>query len=80
MKSTGMVRPLDELGRLVLPMELRKTFNIDKRDAVEIFTKDDMIFLKKYGEVCVICGSSDELKKFKNENICLKCVKDFKSQ
>jgi len=77
MKSTGIVRKIDELGRIVLPIEMRRIFDLDIKDAVEIFTQDDMIIIKKYNEVCVICGSSTDLKLFENKNVCFKCVKEI---
>jgi len=80
MKSTGIVRRIDELGRIVLPAEMRRIFNINEKDAVEIFTKDDMIVLKKYDAVCIFCGSSTDLKSFKEKNVCPKCLKDIKSE
>ena len=80
MKSTGIVRRIDELGRIVLPAEMRRIFNINEKDAVEIFTKDDMIVLKKYDSVCIFCGSTTDLKTFKDKNICSKCAKDLKGE
>jgi len=80
MKSTGIVRRIDELGRIVLPAEMRRIFNINEKDAVEIFTKDDMIVLKKYDSVCIFCGSSSDLKTFKEKGVCPKCAKDLKSE
>ena len=79
MKSTGIVRKIDELGRIVLPAEMRRIFNINEKDAVEIFTKDDMIVLKKYDSVCIFCGSSNDLKSFKDKAICPKCAKELKN-
>ena len=78
MKSTGIVRKIDELGRIVLPAEMRKLFNINEKDAVEIFTKDDMIVLKKYDSTCIFCGSSNDLKQFKDKSVCPKCLKEMK--
>ena len=75
MKSTGIVRRIDELGRIVLPSEIRKTFGIEEKDAIEIYTKDDMILLKKYETACVFCGSSDNLKTYKDKPVCAKCIK-----
>lgn len=80
MKSTGIVRKIDELGRIVLPAEMRKIFNINEKDAVEIFTKDDMIVLKKYDSACIFCGSLNDLKVFKEKNICQKCAKEVKNE
>ena len=83
MKSTGVVRRIDELGRIVLPAEMRRIFNINEKDAVEIFTKDDMIVLKKYGAACIFCGSSataaNDLKEFRDKSVCYKCAKDLKA-
>ena len=80
MKSTGIVRKIDELGRIVLPAEMRKTLNINEKDAVEIFAQDDMIVLKKWGADCVFCGSPNDLKPFKDKNICAQCLKNLKSE
>ena len=80
MKSTGIARKIDELGRIVLPAEMRRTFNINIKDAVEIYTKEDMIILRKYDAACIFCGSSDDIKSFKDKGICSKCVEDFKNE
>ena len=56
MKSTGIVRRIDDLGRIVLPMELRRTMDMAEKDAVEIYTEDDKIILKKYNNTCMLCG------------------------
>lgn len=78
MKSTGIVRKVDELGRVVLPIELRRTFNIAERDALEIYTEDGMIILKKYEPTCVFCGDAREIETFKGKNICSKCRKELR--
>jgi len=78
MKSTGVVRRIDELGRIVLPKEIRRNFGIDERDPVEIYVEEDKIVLKKYNEVCTFCGQSKDLKKFKGKNVCAKCIKAIK--
>ena len=80
MKSTGIVRKIDELGRIVVPAEIRKVYNIQIKDAVEIFTKDDMIILRKYDAMCVFCGSSSDVKTFKDKGICPKCAAELKSE
>ena len=77
MKSTGIVRRIDSLGRLVLPAEMRRIFDINEREEVEIFTKDDMIILRKYEAFCIFCGSSNEVKSFKDRGVCSKCAKDI---
>ena len=61
MKSTGIVRKVDELGRIVLPIEIRKVLDIKEKDALEIFTEDDKIVLKKYQPACIFCGDADNV-------------------
>ena len=80
MKSTGIVRKIDELGRIVLPSEMRKMFGINEKDAVEIFTKDDTIILKKWEATCIFCGANNDLKPFKDKHICIKCAKELKTE
>ena len=58
MKSTGIVRKVDELGRIVLPIELRRTMGIDVKDALEIYVEGDTIMLRKYEPSCVFCGNA----------------------
>lgn len=74
MKSTGIVRKVDELGRIVLPIELRRTMNIDVRDPMEIFIDGDSIILKKYSPTCIFCGSGDGLMDYKGKKICNHCM------
>jgi transcriptional pleiotropic regulator of transition state genes len=78
MKATGIVRRIDDLGRLVIPKELRKTYNLDTDTPVEIFTENNSIVLKKYEAEtrCVFCGedNQDKLLKFKGKYVCTKCV------
>ncbi|MCB2308867.1 AbrB/MazE/SpoVT family DNA-binding domain-containing protein [Clostridium estertheticum] len=79
MKSTGIVRKVDELGRIVIPIELRRTLGIDIKDALEIYTEDDTIILKKYTPDCIFCGDNDnKLVNFKGKMICKSCLKEFK--
>lgn len=73
MKSTGIVRKVDDLGRIVLPKELRETMEIKEKDYLEIFTDHDQIVLKKYKSSCVFCDSVDDIILFKNRHICQKC-------
>jgi transcriptional pleiotropic regulator of transition state genes len=77
MKAIGIVRKVDELGRIVIPMELRRTFGIEKEDPLEIFVDDDMIILKKYEPACIFCGSAEEIIKVGNKNVCRQCIKDM---
>ncbi|KGE17599.1 AbrB/MazE/SpoVT family DNA-binding domain-containing protein [Paenibacillus wynnii] len=67
MKATGIVRKVDELGRVVIPIELRKTMEISNGDPVEIFVNENMIILKKYAPGCVITGSQDDLVSFQGK-------------
>lgn len=78
MKSTGVVRKVDNLGRVVLPIELRRTLDIKEKDAVEIFVEGDLILLKKYEPACIFCGESKGVINYKNKNICKKCLSDIK--
>ena len=74
MKSTGIVRKIDELGRLVLPIELRRNMNLDIKDPLEIFVEDDMIILKKYESSCIFCGDARDNVIFENKHVCRKCI------
>lgn len=74
MKSTGIVRKIDKLGRIVLPKELRMTLNINEKDALEIFVDNSMIVLKKYEPACMFCGKMDDIVNYKGYNICKECV------
>ncbi len=73
MKSTGIVRKVDELGRIVIPMELRRTIGIHIKDSLEIYTDDDKIILAKYEPGCVFCDSTADIKQFKGKNLCASC-------
>ncbi|SEU32546.1 AbrB/MazE/SpoVT family DNA-binding domain-containing protein [Paenibacillus sp. NFR01] len=74
MKSTGIVRRIDELGRVVLPKELRRTLNIDNLDPLEIFVNGEMIVLRKYTPGCVLCGNTEDLKQLSGKLICRPCA------
>lgn len=74
MKSVGIVRKLDDLGRLVIPVELRRTLELDYKDGLEIFTEDDCIILRKYQPSCVFCGSDQVTTSFKGKNLCQQCL------
>lgn len=77
MKSTGIVRKLDALGRIVLPMELRKTLELSEKDALEIFTEGSSIVLKKYETSCAFCGNKKDITNFKDKCVCSKCIEDL---
>lgn len=74
MKSTGIVRRVDELGRVVIPIELRKTFDIEEKDALEIYVDGDTIILKKYEPACIFCGEYKNVITFKGKLICRDCI------
>lgn len=77
MKSTGIVRKIDELGRIVLPMELRKTLNLNIKDSIEIYVEEDRIILKKYEPCCIFCGEATNISQFKGKNVCEACKKEI---
>lgn len=74
MKSIGIVRKLDELGRIVIPRELRRTLDIKEKDSLEIFVDGDQIILRKYEPACVFCGQADGVINFKGKNCCRTCL------
>ncbi|SHK10691.1 transcriptional pleiotropic regulator of transition state genes [Geosporobacter subterraneus DSM 17957] len=78
MKSTGIVRKVDELGRVVIPIELRRTLNIGEKDALEIYVDTEHIILKKYEPACIFCGQAKDVKNFKGKNICPACIAEIK--
>ena len=76
-KSTGIVRKVDELGRIVLPVELRRTLDIAVRDELEIYLDDDRVVLKKYEPSCIFCASSQNLVNYRGRNICMDCIRNM---
>ena len=78
MKSTGIVRKVDELGRIVLPIELRRTLEIAERDPLEIYVEGSTIILKKYEPACIFCGDAKDVVNYKGRNICKKCLDEMK--
>ena len=74
MKALGMVRPIDNLGRVVLPAELRKMMDLEKDTPVEIFVDEDKIILKKYQPACAFCGSVEDTITFKGKLVCRECA------
>lgn len=79
MKSTGIVRKVDELGRVVLPIELRRNLNIEEKDALEIYVDGNNVILKKYEPDCIFCGNANDVVNFKGKNICAACLKEMKN-
>ena len=79
MKSTGIVRNIDELGRIVVPKEIRQRLGIANTDPVEIFVDGDRVILTKYTPVCHFCGSAENVLDFKGKKICALCKDDLAS-
>lgn len=77
MKSTGIIRKVDELGRIVLPIELRRTLDIAERDELEIYMENDRIILQKYETSCVFCQSTHGLVNYRGKNICQECIRNM---
>lgn len=77
MKSTGIVRKVDELGRIVIPIELRRNLSIDEKDSLEIYVEDDHIILKKYSPACSFCSNATDITVFKGKNICKSCLAEI---
>ena len=77
MKSTGIVRKVDELGRIVLPIELRRTLDIVETDALEIYVDGSSIILKKYQPSCIFCGDAKDIIHYKDKNICSACLQQL---
>lgn len=80
MKSTGIVRNIDELGRIVIPKEIRKKLGIEKNDPVEIFVDGETVILSKYHPVCHFCGKTENISDFKGKTICGDCIAELKSE
>ena len=79
MKATGIVRKVDVLGRIVLPIELRKNLDIEKEDPIEIYVDGASIVLKKYDTQCVFCGIAENIKQFLDKNVCVGCLSRLKA-
>lgn len=77
MKSTGIVRKVDELGRIVLPVEMRRTLDIAERDELEIYLEKDCIILQKFEESCIFCGSTRGLITYRRKVVCQECIKQM---
>ena len=80
MKSTGIVRKIDDLGRIVLPIEQRRILEIGDRDSLEIFIEDNMLILKKYQPACIFCGNAKDVMTFKGRNIGPNCIHEINTQ
>lgn len=80
MKSTGIVRKVDELGRVVLPIELRRTLEIAEKDALEIYVDGNSIVLRKYEPSCVFCGDARNVTSFRGKNVCANCLRELQKK
>lgn len=80
MKALGIIRPVDELGRIVLPVETRKMMDLNPKDGVEVFIEDDKIILKKYRPSCIFCGEADGVIDFKGKKVCRGCIEALKTE
>ena len=76
-KSTGIVRKVDDLGRIVIPIELRRTLGIEIKDSLEIYVENDQIILKKYLPACTFCANASGITIFKGKNVCSECLADL---
>lgn len=79
-KSTGIVRKVDELGRIVLPKELRVTLDIKEKDALEIYVDGEQILLKKYAPACIFCNNAGDVVSFHGKNVCRECLEKLKKE
>ena len=79
MTSTGIVRRIDSVGRFVLPIELRRTLQIEENDSLEIFVEDNTIVLKKYQPACIFCGNARDVSSYKGKNVCTECINHLQS-
>ena len=79
MKATGIVRKVDVLGRIVLPIELRKNLDIEREDPIEIYVDGDYILLKKYEPACIFCGNAKDVKRIRDKIICGGCLDELRA-
>lgn len=79
MKATGIVRRLDQLGRIVIPKELRSVFDLKETDPVEIFVEGSDIILRKYQPSCIFCNDASDIISYNGKNICKKCLSELKN-
>ena len=80
MKATGIVRKVDKLGRVVLPIELRRTLEIEEHDSLEIALEGDCIILRKYQPTCIFCGAEEDLLTYRNKRVCRRCLQEMNKE
>lgn len=73
MANTGIIRKLDELGRIVIPVEIRNSFEMNEGDSIEIHVENESVVLKKHICKCIFCGNTEDLEEFKEKLICPEC-------
>lgn len=78
MKATGIVRPVDALGRVVIPVEIRRNLGIETEDSLEIFVDEQYIMLKKYEPSCIFCGGLEDVRTIHGKTVCSKCIEEMK--
>ena len=78
MKATGIVRPVDPLGRVVIPVELRRTLDIKTDESLEVFVDGEYIMLKKYEPACIFCGNAKDVENIRGKNVCKDCLEEMK--
>ena len=76
-KPAGVVRKVDQLGRIVLPKSLRKRYQMNEGDPVEILVQGDHIILERYRPRCVFCGSMEQVREFKERHLCAACINEM---
>ena len=76
-RNTGIIRKVDELGRIVLPIELRRTLDISERDELEIYLEDDKVIMRKYEPSCVFCGKTKGLITYHARSVCKECINNM---
>ncbi len=79
MKATGMIRSLDQLGRIVIPVELRRVLGIEIGDGLEFYSDEKTIVLKKYEPACIFCDNASDIKVYKGKNVCGECYSQLKN-
>ena len=79
MKSIGIVRKVDELGRIVLPISIRQIMDINEKDSLEIFTDENKIILQKYQPSCIFCNNADNVVYFSGKRVCEDCLAKIKA-
>lgn len=80
MKAAGFLCNIDNLGRIVIPAPLRKAYNFEKGEAIELFTDDQGIIMHKYQPSCIFCGNVEDITVFKGEKICSHCLEEIKNK